>query len=70
MRAVVEKQEANTFTEFSVLEEWDDLLLLTGQVNLTIYLSLFRLVRVLYPIRLLLSGCRLRLVNILQMPAC
>ena len=33
MRAVVEKQEANTFTEFSVLEEWDDLLLLTGQVN-------------------------------------
>ena len=33
LRAVVEKQEANTFTEFSVLEEWDDLLLLTGQVN-------------------------------------
>lgn len=27
------KQEANTFTEFSLLEEWDDLLLLTGQVN-------------------------------------
>ena len=25
---------------------------------MTIYLSLFRLVRVLYPIRLLLSGCR------------
>ena len=33
LRAVTEKQEANTFTEFSLLEEWDDLLLLTGQVN-------------------------------------
>lgn len=32
-RALTEKQEANTFTEFSLLEEWDDLLLLTGQVN-------------------------------------
>lgn len=31
--ALTEKQEANTFTEFSLLEEWDDLLLLTGQVN-------------------------------------
>ena len=33
LRALTEKQEANTFTEFSLLEEWDDLLLLTGQVN-------------------------------------
>lgn len=33
IRKVVEKQEANTFTEFSLLEEWSDLLLLTGQVN-------------------------------------
>lgn len=33
LRAVTVKQEANTFTEFSLLEEWDDLLLLTGQVN-------------------------------------
>ena len=33
LRALTEKQEANTFTEFSFLEEWDDLLLLTGQVN-------------------------------------
>lgn len=33
LRAVTERQEANTYTEFSLLEEWDDLLLLTGQVN-------------------------------------
>lgn len=33
LRAVAEKQEANTFTEFSLLEDWDDLLILTGQVN-------------------------------------
>ncbi len=33
LRVVTEKQEANTFTEISVLEEWDDLLLLTGQVS-------------------------------------
>ena len=33
LRALTEKQEANTFTEFSLLEELDDLLLLTGQVN-------------------------------------
>lgn len=33
LRALTEKQEANTFMEFSLLEEWDDLLLLTGQVN-------------------------------------
>ena len=33
LRALTEKQEASTFTEFSLLEEWDDLLLLTGQVN-------------------------------------
>ena len=33
LRALTEKQEENTFTEFSLLEEWDDLLLLTGQVN-------------------------------------
>lgn len=33
LRALTEKQEANTFTEFSLLEEWDDLLLLTSQVN-------------------------------------
>lgn len=33
LRALTEKQEANTFTEFSLLEEWHDLLLLTGQVN-------------------------------------
>lgn len=33
LRALTEKQEANTFTEFSLLEEWDDLLLLIGQVN-------------------------------------
>ncbi len=33
VRALTELQEAITFTEFSLLEEWDDLLLLTGQVN-------------------------------------
>lgn len=33
LRALTVKQEAHTFTEFSLLEEWDDLLLLTGQVN-------------------------------------
>ena len=33
LRAVTEKQEANTFTELSLLEDWDDLLLLTGQVS-------------------------------------
>ena len=70
MRAVVEKQEANTFTEFSVLEEWDDLLLLTGQVNFDHLFVVVSARKALYPIRLLLSGCRLRLVNILQMPAC
>lgn len=33
LRALAEKQDAKTYTEFSLLEEWDDLLLLTGQVN-------------------------------------
>lgn len=33
LRAITERQEADTFTEFSLLDEWDDLLLLTGQVN-------------------------------------
>lgn len=33
LRAVTERQEANTYTEFSLLEDWDDLLILTGQVN-------------------------------------
>ena len=33
LRALTEKQEDDTFTELSCLEEWDDLLLLTGQVN-------------------------------------
>ncbi len=33
LRAVTVRQEANTFTEFSLLDDWDDLLLLTGQVN-------------------------------------
>ena len=33
LRSVTEKQEANTYTEFSLLDDWDDLLLLTGQVN-------------------------------------
>ncbi len=33
LRAVAAGQEANTFTEFSLLDDWDDLLLLTGQVN-------------------------------------
>lgn len=70
MRAVVEKQEANTFTEFSVLEEWDDLLLLTGQVNFDHLFVVVSARKGSISIRLLLSGCRLRLVNILQMPAC
>ena len=33
VRGVVTKLEADTATEFSELEDWDDLLLLTGQVN-------------------------------------
>lgn len=33
LRALITKQEANTFTEFSVLDDWDDLLILTGQVS-------------------------------------
>ncbi len=33
LRGVVTKLEADTATEFSELEDWDDLLLLTGQVN-------------------------------------
>ena len=33
LRSITEKQEANTYTEFSLLDDWDDLLLLTGQVN-------------------------------------
>ena len=33
LRAVIEKQMASTYTEFSELEDWADLLLLTGQVN-------------------------------------
>ncbi|MGL4520751.1 MAG: cation:proton antiporter [Phocaeicola sp.] len=33
LRKVVEKQEADTFTEFALLEDWNDLLLLTGEVN-------------------------------------
>jgi nucleotide-binding universal stress UspA family protein len=33
LRTVVSRQEAGTFSEFSNLEDWDDLLLLTGQVS-------------------------------------
>ncbi len=33
LRAVTKRQEADTYTEFSLLEDWDDLLILTGQVN-------------------------------------
>lgn len=33
LRAVVERLDAKTYTEFSLLEDWDDLLLLTGQVS-------------------------------------
>ncbi len=33
IRALVSKQEAGTFTEMSELEDWEDLLLLTSQVN-------------------------------------
>lgn len=33
LQAVVKKISNSTLTEFSILEEWDDLLLLTGQVN-------------------------------------
>lgn len=33
LRAVIEKQGAHTYTEFSLLDDWDDLLLLTGQVS-------------------------------------
>jgi Kef-type K+ transport system membrane component KefB/nucleotide-binding universal stress UspA family protein len=33
IRSVVSHQEAGTFTEFSTLDDWDDLLLLTGQVS-------------------------------------
>ncbi|WP_420187842.1 cation:proton antiporter [Bacteroides pyogenes] len=33
LQQLVKKKYGNTPTEFSVLEEWDDLLLLTGQVN-------------------------------------
>ncbi|MGL4853420.1 MAG: cation:proton antiporter, partial [Phocaeicola sp.] len=33
LRRIIEKQEADTFTEFMPLEKWEDLLLLTGQVN-------------------------------------
>ncbi|MGL5958870.1 MAG: cation:proton antiporter [Phocaeicola sp.] len=33
IRKITEKKGFNTFTEFSILEEWDDLLLLTEQVN-------------------------------------
>jgi len=33
LRGVVTKLEADTATEFSELDDWDDLLLLTGQVN-------------------------------------
>jgi hypothetical protein len=33
LRAVVAHQEAGTFSEFSTLDDWDDLLILTGQVS-------------------------------------
>lgn len=33
IRRVLQKEEGGTATEFSVLEDWDDLLLLTGQVS-------------------------------------
>ncbi len=33
LQVVVKKISNSTLTEFSILEEWDDLLLLTGQVN-------------------------------------
>lgn len=33
IRSVVNKEEAATLTAFSVLEDWDDLLMLTGQVS-------------------------------------
>lgn len=33
LQALVKKKHSNTLTEFSRLDEWEDLLLLTGQVN-------------------------------------
>ena len=33
LQQLVKKRHAGTPTEFSILEEWEDLLLLTGQVN-------------------------------------
>lgn len=33
VQQLVKKRHAGTPTEFSILEEWEDLLLLTGQVN-------------------------------------
>jgi Kef-type K+ transport system membrane component KefB len=33
LQAIVARQEAGTFSEFSELEDWEDLLLLTGQVS-------------------------------------
>ncbi|WP_373818724.1 cation:proton antiporter domain-containing protein [Porphyromonas loveana] len=33
LRPLIEKRHSSTLTEFSILQDWDDLLLLTGEVN-------------------------------------
>ena len=69
IRGYIQKKHKDTRVAYSELEDWDDLLLLTGQVNYDHLLVIISARRGLSHMIQLLSDCRCRYLNILIITA-